>query len=49
MILEKIEGLLSGEWRITILAQSKPTYMDLVGEKVDVSIKKARKKETNFC
>ena len=46
MILEKIEGLLSGEWRITILAQSKPTYMDLVGEKVDVSIKKARKKRS---
>ena len=46
MILEKIEGLLSGEWRITLLTGTKPPYTDLVGSEVDVSIKKARKKRS---
>lgn len=46
MILEKIEGLLSGEWRITLLTGTKPPYTDLVGSEVDASIKKARKKRS---
>lgn len=46
MRLENVEGLLSGDWRITILSGTKPDCADLIGSDVDVSIKKARKKRS---
>ena len=46
MRLENVEGLLSGDWRITILSGTKPDCVDLIGSDVDVSIKKARKKRS---